>query len=145
MLFGFRLRAVKENKSELHLYTFCSTRCPVTLLDAICGRFRISGMDEVGWVLEIRFWVDGLGVRVSGLGWVWVVDIRWCGGWVGVGLVRVMLLHIPFQSKPVDIRRGGGWVGVCVCDTRHLHSWSHSALALECKCRVAPDYRSRPF
>jgi hypothetical protein len=88
----------------------------------------------VGWVLEIRFWVDGLGVRVSGLGWVWVVDIRWCGGWVGVGLVRVMLLHIPLKSKPVDIRRGGGWVGfvfvtpgTCIPGaTLHLH-WNASA------------------
>ena len=65
----------------------------MTLLDAICGRFRISGMDEVGWVLKIRCWVDCLEFRVSRLGWVWVVDIRRCGGWVGIGLVRDMLLH----------------------------------------------------
>ena len=87
----------------------------MTLLDAICERFRISGMDEVGWVLEIRCWVDGLGFRVSALGWVWVVDIRRCGGWVGICLVRDMLLHIALNLNLLTFDVVGvGWVFVFV-------------------------------
>ncbi len=71
-------------------------------------------MDEVGWVLEIRFWVDGLGFRVSGLGWVWVVDIRRCGVWVGVGLVRVKLLHIAFNLNllTIDGNESAEWLQI---------------------------------